>query len=112
MIYMKNNRNNTHAQTPADLLNDLRMLISDAEKIVGDSIGAHSEEALAALRARFATAQEKCSVLYEGARRNVVAGAQHTDQTIRANPYESLGIALGAGVLLGVLLGRRSSSGE
>ena len=105
---MKNNRNAPSSQTPADLLTDLRTLVIDAEKMVSDSIGTHSEEAIGALRARFATAQEKCTELYEGARKKVVAGAHYTDATIRENPYQSLGIALGVGVLLGVLIGRRS----
>ena len=34
--------------------------------------------------------------------------AQCTDQAIRANPYQSLAIAAGVGILVGVLIGRRS----
>ena len=36
-----------------------------------------------------------------------VAGARATDRTIRGHPYESLGIAFGVGVLIGVLCARR-----
>ncbi len=106
---MKNNRTSATAQTPADLLNDLRTLVADAEKMVANSIGEHSDEAMGALRERFSAAQEKCSELFAGAREQVVAGARYTDQTIRTNPYQSLGVALGVGVLLGVLIGRRST---
>ncbi len=47
--------------------------------------------------------------MYEGAKQRVVAGAKSTDQAIRANPYQSLAIAAGVGLLVGVLLGRRSN---
>jgi len=36
-----------------------------------------------------------------------VAGAKATDRAIREHPYESLGIAFGLGVLIGVLIARR-----
>ena len=35
------------------------------------------------------------------------AGARATDRAIREHPYESIGIAFGIGVLIGVLINRR-----
>lgn len=35
------------------------------------------------------------------------ASARATDRTIRQHPYESIGIAFGVGVLIGVLINRR-----
>ncbi|MCI0745746.1 MAG: hypothetical protein L0Y58_10105 [Verrucomicrobia subdivision 3 bacterium] len=35
-----------------------------------------------------------------------VAGARATDRAIRQHPYESIGIAFGLGVLIGVLINR------
>ena len=104
---MKNNSDTT-AQTPKDLLDDLRSLVSEAEKMLGDSLTEHSEDAVSALRSRFDAAQERMGELYAGARKRVVAGAKCTDEAIRANPYQSLAIAAGVGVLVGVLLGRRT----
>jgi ElaB/YqjD/DUF883 family membrane-anchored ribosome-binding protein len=37
----------------------------------------------------------------------VVAGAKAADQIIRKHPYESIGIALGVGLLIGVLVRRK-----
>ena len=102
------NKSDPAAQTPNDLLEDLRSLVADAEKMMGDSLSEHSADAISALRARFETAQERLGEFYSGARQRVVAGAKCTDEAIRANPYQSLAIALGAGLLVGVLLGRRS----
>jgi ElaB/YqjD/DUF883 family membrane-anchored ribosome-binding protein len=100
--------NDTTAQTPKELLNDLHALVSEAEKMMGDSLTEHTDEAVTALRSRFDAAQERLGNLYAGAKQKVVAGAQCTDKAIRANPYQSLAIAAGAGLILGVLLGRRS----
>lgn len=104
---MKNN-NETAAQTPKDLLNDLHTLVAEAEKMMGDSLTEHTADAVDALRSRFETAQTRMGELYSGARKRVVAGAKCTDETIRANPYQSLAIAVGVGLLVGVLVGRRS----
>jgi len=103
---MKNRSN--PAQTPKELLNDLHALVADAEKMIGDSVSEHTEGAVSALRDRFESAQERLSDLYNGARTKVAAGAKYTDETIRANPYQSIAIAAGVGLLVGVLLGRRS----
>jgi ElaB/YqjD/DUF883 family membrane-anchored ribosome-binding protein len=103
---MKSNTETT-AQTPKELLNDLHALVSEAEKMMGDSISEHTADAVNALRTRFDAAHERLSELYTGARQKVVAGAKCTDAAIRANPYQSLAIAAGVGLLAGILLGRR-----
>jgi ElaB/YqjD/DUF883 family membrane-anchored ribosome-binding protein len=103
---MKNNKDTTH--TPKELLGELQALVAEAETMIGDSVTEHSAEALGNLRARFGAAQERFADLYDGARKKVVAGAKYTDETIRANPYQSIAIAAGVGLLVGVLLGRRS----
>ena len=103
---MKNN-NATTAQTPKELLNDLHALVQEAEKMMGDSISEHTADAVGALRLRFDAAQERLGELYEVARKKVVAGAKCTDTAIRENPYQAMAIAAGAGLLIGVLLGRR-----
>lgn len=103
---MKNNKETT-AQTPKELLNDLHTLVNEAEKMMSESVSEHTQDALAAMRERFDAAQERFSDLYAGARKKVVAGAKYTDETIRANPYQSIAIAAVVGLLVGVLLGRR-----
>lgn len=102
------NKTDSAEKTPQDLLDDLRSLVTEAEQMMGDSISEHSADAVGALRARFEAAQERFSEAYAGARKKVIAGAKYTDEAIRENPYQALAIALGAGLLVGVLLGRRS----
>jgi ElaB/YqjD/DUF883 family membrane-anchored ribosome-binding protein len=105
---MKNNNAESSAQTPAGLLNDLHSLVSEAETMAGGVLSEHTENAVNSLRTRFDAAQERLGDLYSGARKKVVAGAKCTDEAIRANPYQSLAIAAGVGLLIGVLVGRRS----
>ena len=100
--------NNESAQTPKELLNDLQTLVAEAEKMMGDSLSEHTEDAVGALRSRFDAAHERLSELCATAKQKVVAGAQCTDRAIRANPYQSLAIAAGVGLLVGVLVGRRT----
>lgn len=101
------NSENT-AQSPQDLLNDLRALVTEAEKMMGSSLSEHSSDAISALRARFDAAQQRLGELYAGARQKVVAGAKCTDEAIRANPYQAIAIAAGVGILVGLLIGRRT----
>jgi ElaB/YqjD/DUF883 family membrane-anchored ribosome-binding protein len=103
---MKNNKDT--APAPTELLHDLQTLVAEAEAMIADSVTEHSAEAIEALRARFVAAQERFADAYAGARKKVIAGAKYTDETIRANPYQALAIAAGVGLLVGVLLGRRS----
>ena len=103
---MKNNKDTVH--TPKELLSELQTLVSEAETMMADSLSEHSAEALGNLRERFGAAQEKFADAYEGAKKKVVAGAKYTDTTIRENPYQAMAIAAGVGVLVGVLIGRRS----
>ncbi len=95
------------AQTPADVLNELRSLVSEAEKILGQPRGSDCEATMAALRARYQAAQERFSDLYAEARRKVITGAKYADEAVREHPYQALAIALGLGLLAGVLLNRR-----
>ena len=103
---MKTNKH-TAAQSPKDILDELRLLLADAEKMVGDSLTESSEEVVNSLRQRYAAAQERLSEVYDGAKQKVVAGAKYTDETIRENPYASMAVAAGVGMHVGLLLGRR-----
>ena len=103
---MKTNKDTAH--TPKELLAELQTLVAEAQTMMTDSLSENSAEALSNLRDRFSAAQERFSEVYDGAKKRVVAGAKRTDEAIRENPYQALAIAAGVGLLVGVLLGRRS----
>jgi ElaB/YqjD/DUF883 family membrane-anchored ribosome-binding protein len=102
------NHNDTATQSPKQLLHDLHALVAEAEKMMGDSLAQPAEDAVEGLRSRYEAVQERMGEIYSGARKKVVAGAKYTDETIRANPYQSIAIAAGIGLLVGVLVGRRN----
>jgi len=88
------------------LMTDLKLLTHDAEALMhatagqaGDKVGELRHRLTAALE----TAKATCQRLEEKA----IAGAKVADKTIRAHPYESIGVAFGVGLLIGVLVGRR-----
>lgn len=85
------------------LVRDLKVVVEDGEELLRATAGEVGE------RARHA--RDRLSASLEDARHTVedkaVAGAKATDQAIREHPYESLGVAFGLGVLIGVLMIRR-----
>jgi ElaB/YqjD/DUF883 family membrane-anchored ribosome-binding protein len=103
---MKSNNAITH--TPQELFDEMKALASEAQAMMGNSITEHSAEAMAQLRERFEDAQARFADVYDNAKKKVVAGARSTDDAIRENPYQALAIAAGVGLLVGLLVGRRS----
>jgi len=92
------------------LLEDMRTLARDAESLLKATADDVSEKAREA-RARVTAALEQAKATYEEIQaqgvEKAMAAARKADDTIRAHPYESIGVALGVGVLIGVLLRRR-----
>ncbi|HSY75146.1 MAG TPA: hypothetical protein VK810_06730 [Dongiaceae bacterium] len=81
-------------------------LLEDAKDLLAAT--AHvAEEKVVEARKRLGAAIEKGKDAWNSVQEKAVAGAKATDQVIRDNPYKALGIALGAGVLIGYLLRRR-----
>ncbi len=100
-------RSDPLTHNPQELLEELRVLVAEGEKILGESAVPQSEARLESLRERVEAVQERISNFYENSKRRVVEGAKKTDQTIRAHPYEALAITAAVGVLAGFLIGRR-----
>ncbi|HWA25263.1 MAG TPA: hypothetical protein VG734_06260 [Lacunisphaera sp.] len=105
---MKNNKVAT--QTPQELLSELRALVVEAERMVAGSISEHTADAVSALRSRYHAAHERMGEIYDDTRKKVVAGAKQTDRVIRDNPYQTIAIAAGVALVLGLLLGRNRQS--
>jgi len=104
---MKNNGTTTSAASK-HLLDEMNALVAEAEKMMGVQSSEQTDDAVGTLRARFDLAQERLSEIYTDARKKVVDGAKHTDKAIRANPYQSMAIAAGVGMVIGLLVGRRN----
>ena len=85
------------------LVEDLTTLVEDAEQLVratGATIGeASRQELMTALQRLKARAQQ--------VRRRAVASARATDRLIRDNPYRSLAVVFGLGMVAGMIVNRR-----
>ncbi len=101
----------THgAQARARVMADLQTLSRDAEDLMKATAGDVSDKAREA-RGRVAAALEKakatCANWQEQTMATAKAAAKQADTVIRDHPYESIGIAFGVGLLIGVLVTRR-----
>lgn len=98
------------AQARERVLADLRTLARDSEALLKATAGDVSEKAKEA-RARLSAALERakatCEELQGQALETARAAVKKADTVIREHPYESIGVAFGIGVLIGVLIGRR-----
>jgi len=90
-------------QTMADYMG---RLTEDAEGLVAATADVAGEKVKEA-RQRLAAALDSGKEIYENIRDKTIEGARATDQAVRANPYQALGIAFGTGALLGYLLSRQ-----
>lgn len=92
------------------LLADLRLLASDAETLLaetasmtGEKVVAMRARAEASLRSAKARIEQMQPIVEERAR----AAVRASDALVRSNPWAAIGIAAGAGAILGLLIGRR-----
>jgi ElaB/YqjD/DUF883 family membrane-anchored ribosome-binding protein len=92
------------------VLADLRALAHDSEELLKATASDVSEKAKEA-RTRLAAALERSKSTMEELQNQAIAGAKaaakKADTVIREHPYESLGVAFGVGLVIGVLVGRR-----
>lgn len=104
-----------NAQNPVDvskeqLVQDFKVLVTDAEALL-KATASQSGEAVAAMRARvtesLAVAKDKLSEAERVALAKAKAAAAATDEYVHEKPWHAVGIAAGIGLVIGLLIGRR-----
>ncbi len=85
---------------------EIEPLMEDVEALL-DATSHIAEEKVVAARERLATALNHGRGILEGVQEKAIASAKATDKAIREHPYQSLGIAVGVGAVLGFILSRR-----
>ncbi|HEY3915618.1 MAG TPA: DUF883 family protein [Verrucomicrobiae bacterium] len=93
-------------ETPDALKHDAHTLAEDARALL-DATSDLTDQKIAEARQRLRDALESGKQTYARITDKAIQGAQAVDQTIRANPYQSLAIAFGIGALMGYLVSRR-----
>jgi ElaB/YqjD/DUF883 family membrane-anchored ribosome-binding protein len=99
----------SHA-TSDRVLDDLRRVVDDAEALMRETAsvagdGAH--EARLRVGESLRQARERLQSLEEEVMAHAQAAARDADRYVRGNPWQSIGIAAGIGLLVGALLSRR-----
>ena len=88
------------------LIRDLRQVVQDGEEVLRAGAGELGERSAAA-RAKLSAALQSAKETARKLQDKTVAGAKATDKVIREHPYQSIGIAFGLGLLIGVLVNRK-----
>ena len=92
------------------LITDVKTLMSDADEIVKAMASATGEKAAELgdkLRVKLRSAKEKMGDVQEAVADKAKAAARATDDFVHDNPWKAVGIAAGAGFLIGLLVNRR-----
>ena len=92
------------------VLRDLKALARDSEallKATAGDLGDKAGDARRRLTGALERARGTCAELQEQTLASAKEAAEKADTVIRDHPYQSIGIAFGLGVLVGVLVARK-----
>lgn len=102
---------NDMASTHKDkLMSDLRVVISDAQEVLrmtADQAGESAADLRSRVQARMNQAKDDLLHLQEVTVARAKAAGHATDEFVHENPWKSIGIAAGVGVVVGLLMNRR-----
>lgn len=101
----------TNAEVTTDqLLSDLKTVMNDAEALLratSTQTGEKIQEVRARAEESLRQARQRLSSIEEEALKRAREVADAADEYVRENPWQSVGIAAGVGLLLGLMLRRR-----
>jgi len=102
---------NTSVNASKDkLVDDLRMVVADAEELLKATAN-QTGERIAAARARAGESLQIAKARLEDAQAAVVertrVAARATDEYVHDNPWQAIGVAATIGLILGALIARR-----
>lgn len=92
------------------LMVDLRVVIADAEELLrmtADQAGESAADLRSRIQARMNQAKADLLHVQEAAVAKAKAAGHATDEFVHENPWKSIGIAAGVGLVVGLLIGRR-----
>ena len=98
------------AEHKAKLMHDLRVVIDDAQEVLrmtADQVGDSAVGVRARVEARLSEATRDLKHLQDAAVLRAKAAGHATDEFVHENPWKSIGIAAGVGLVVGLLVSRR-----
>lgn len=96
----------TTAEANVKLVTDLKAVVGDAEELLKATAGQAGEK-LTELRGRLGSALESAKGTCDRLQAATSRAASATDECIREHPYQTIGVAFGLGLLVGVLVSRK-----
>jgi ElaB/YqjD/DUF883 family membrane-anchored ribosome-binding protein len=102
--------NDTTSIQKDKLMSDLRVVIGDAEELLrmtADQAGESAADVRSRVQAKMIQAKADLLRLQETAVARVKEAGHATDEFVHENPWKSIGIAAGVGLVVGLLIGRR-----
>lgn len=91
--------------TTDKLLNELKAMVGEAEKLIAGSTADTSSADHINLCERCDAVAQKVSDVYKGAKKQTVETAKEANTFIHDNPYPSIAIAVTSGIITGLLVG-------
>lgn len=102
--------NVTDLNSNQKIVADMKAVVSDAEEILRETASVAGDKMLDVrqrISERLRTAKSQIADAEVAIRERTKVAASATDACVRKNPWQSVGIAAGVGLLLGVLIVRR-----
>ncbi len=95
-----------HELNTDKLVTDLKRVVHDSEELLHATKDVAGEKALE-MRERLSEAMDSAKRTVQRLEEKAIEGAKTADRTIREHPYQSIGVAFGLGLLIGVLVTRK-----
>ncbi len=95
--------------TKQKLRNDWKSLVDDLETVLGEvknDLGDKAASVRTRLERNLEAAKERLAEIEEDLKDQATVAAKAADEYVRENPWQSAGVALGVGFVLGVLISR------
>jgi ElaB/YqjD/DUF883 family membrane-anchored ribosome-binding protein len=96
--------------TKEKLMQDLRVVVADAEELLRATAGQAGEKMSAArerIQENLAAAKERLAAAQESVVAKTKQAAKVTDEYVHENPWKAVGIGAGVGLIVGMLISRR-----
>lgn len=100
----------TDTVTKEKLISDFKTVVSDAEELLRATAGQAGDKAVELrekLQVHLTNAKHNLAEAQEKAIEKAKAVGRATDDYVHDNPWRSVGIAAGVGLIVGLLIGRR-----
>ena len=91
------------------LMQDLRVVVADAEELLRATAGQAGEKVAAArerIQENLAAAKQRLAAAQDAVVARTKEAAKVTDEYVHENPWKAVGIAAGVGLVIGMLISR------